>query len=44
MVKFGSQIFRDHGVQVTNSLTISGLGLDIFLRYYHKNNIPFFLL
>ena len=37
---FSNQIFKDHGVQVTNNLTISGLALDIYLRNYHKNTIP----
>ena len=40
LTNFSDQIYHDYDVQVTNSLTISGLALEIYLRKYHNNNIP----
>jgi hypothetical protein len=33
-------VFEDYGVNMTDNLTISGLAVSIFLRFYYKGNIP----
>ena len=40
LVKANKQIALDYGVQMTESVTISGLALKIFLKSYYHNNIP----
>lgn len=40
MVKVSKKVFIDYNVNITDSLTISGLSVRIFLRDFYKNNIP----
>lgn len=40
LVKANKQIFLDYNVDMTDSLTISGLALKIFYKKYYSNNIP----
>ena len=38
--KFSTEIFINHHVHVSDSLTISSLSMNIFLNRFYKNNIP----
>jgi DNA polymerase type B, organellar and viral len=38
--KFNNKIYNEYGMHIVESLTISGLTMNIFLRNYYKNNIP----
>ena len=38
--KFSDYTYVKYGIQVTNSLTISSLAMNIFLNKYYDNNIP----
>ncbi len=40
LTKANKQIFIDFNVQMTESFTISGLSLRIFLKGFYNNNIP----
>ena len=40
IVKANKQVFLDYGVNMIESLTISGLALKIFRRNYYNKNIP----
>lgn len=40
MCKANKQVFNDYGVNLTDSVTISGLALRIFLKDFYKENIP----
>nr|YP_009543519.1 DNA polymerase type B [Coniothyrium glycines]AYU74409.1 DNA polymerase type B [Coniothyrium glycines] len=38
--KANKQVFNDYGVNLTDSITISGLAVRIFLKDFYKENIP----
>lgn len=40
LMKANKQIFLDYNVNMSDSITISGLALTIFFKDYYKNNIP----
>jgi hypothetical protein len=40
LVKVNKQIYNDYNINMTDSITISGLALKIFLKHYYANNIP----
>lgn len=40
LCKANKQVFNDYGVNLTDSVTISGLALRIFLKDFYKENIP----
>ena len=40
MCKANKQVFNDYGVNLTDSVTISGLAVRIFLKDFYKENIP----
>lgn len=40
ITKANKQMFLDYGLNITDSLTISKLALELFLSKYYKNNIP----
>jgi hypothetical protein len=40
LVKFSKHVFRTHKVDITDSLTIASMAMDIFHNKYYKDNIP----
>jgi hypothetical protein len=40
LIKANKKIFRDYGVNMVDSTTISGLALNLFMRKFYKKNLP----
>lgn len=40
LIKANKQVLLDYNVDMTESITISGLAVNIYLKYFYKNNIP----
>jgi hypothetical protein len=40
LIKANKKIFRDYGINMVDSTTISGLALNLFMNKYYKNNLP----
>jgi len=39
--KVNKYTFRDYGIQLTESITISGLALKLFISKFYKENLPY---